>query len=65
MDIAVSTLTLLKITNLSMKNKNDIILFGKYIEHNIDNTIVKKIIVITLILTTKIEVANGTLLHVV
>ena len=40
---AVSDLTMLKITKFSMGNENDaIILSGKYIQHKIDDTIIKK-----------------------
>ena len=37
----VSALAMTKITNISMKNKNDALLLGKYLKHNIENTIVK------------------------
>jgi hypothetical protein len=50
----ISTLvTMTKVTNISMKNGNDTWLFGTYIKHDIDNTIVKGSILIALILTTK------------
>jgi len=60
----VSALTMTKITNNLMKNQNDaLLLFGMYNNNIIDNTI-KTIMLITLILTTKIEVADGTFFHV-
>jgi len=59
----VSALTMTKITNNLMKNQNDALLFGMYNNDIIDNTI-KTIMLITLILTTKIEVADGTFFHV-
>ena len=60
----VSVLTMTKITNNLIKNQNDaLLLFGMYNNDIIDNTI-KTIMLITLILTTKIEVADGTFFHV-
>ena len=37
-----SALTMMKLTHISMKNENDALLLGKYIKHNIKNTIVKE-----------------------
>ena len=60
----VSALTMTKITNNLIKNQNDaLLLFGMSNNDIIDNTI-KTIMLITLILTTKIEVADGTFFHV-
>ena len=47
-------------SNFSMKNENDAMQFGTYIMYNH-----RKIIVTSLVMTTEIEFANGTLLHVV
>ena len=39
---AISALTMTKITNISMENENDAMLFGKSNFDNIDNTIIRK-----------------------
>ena len=37
----ISAVTMTKSTNISMKNENDALLLGTYINHNKENTIVK------------------------
>lgn len=56
----ISTLTMTKIVNISKKNENNALLFGRYIKRDMNEKCNRKRIVVkSLILTTKIEIADG------